>query len=167
MSYPKKVIIIAAIFVSVLGMLFHFIYDWSGQNTFVGLFAPVNESIWEHMKLLFFPMLITGGFVCYLLREQLPGLSSSFPAGLLTGIWLIPVFFYSYRGILGFGWPAVDISTFYLSVILAFFIVYRCAGNDRLSHWKWVLIALIILTAAGFFWFTYDPPSLGIFINLG
>ena len=167
MSYPKKVIIIAAIFVSVLGMLFHFIYDWSGQNTFVGLFAPVNESIWEHMKLLFFPMLITSGFVCYLLREQLPGLSSSFPAGLLTGIWLIPVFFYSYRGILGFGYPAIDISTFYLSVILAFIIVYRCAASDRLSHWKWVLIALIILTAAGFFLFTYDPPSLGIFINLG
>ena len=33
-------------------------YDWSGQMWFVGLFVPVNESTWEHMKLLFVPMLI-------------------------------------------------------------------------------------------------------------
>ena len=40
--------------VSLLGTLLHFTYRWSGRNP---LIAPVNESVWEHMKLLFFPML--------------------------------------------------------------------------------------------------------------
>ena len=45
-------------FVSLLGVLLHFTYDWSGKNPFVGLFSSVNESAWEHLKLFFFPMLL-------------------------------------------------------------------------------------------------------------
>ncbi len=46
------------LFTSILGTLSHFLYGWSGSRVLVGLFAPVNESVWEHMKLLFFPMLL-------------------------------------------------------------------------------------------------------------
>nr|WP_236945659.1 DUF6512 family protein [Enterocloster clostridioformis] len=46
--------------VSLLGTLLHFTYRWSGRNPLIGLIAPVNESVWEHMKLLFFPMLLFG-----------------------------------------------------------------------------------------------------------
>ncbi len=46
------------LFVIVLGTLMHFMYNWSGKHPFAGLIAPVNESVWEHMKLLFFPMLL-------------------------------------------------------------------------------------------------------------
>ncbi len=41
---------------SIGGTLLHFLYDWSGQNRFAAIFSGVNESTWEHMKLLFFPM---------------------------------------------------------------------------------------------------------------
>lgn len=44
------------IFISVLGVLLHFTYEWSGDNAVVGLFSAVNESTWEHLKLLFFPV---------------------------------------------------------------------------------------------------------------
>ena len=40
------------IFISVLGVLLHFTYEWSGDNAVVGLFSAVNESTWEHLKLL-------------------------------------------------------------------------------------------------------------------
>ncbi len=46
------------LFVLITGSLAHFLYDWSGNNLIIGLFSPVSESIWEHMKLIFFPMLI-------------------------------------------------------------------------------------------------------------
>lgn len=46
------------IFISVLGVLLHFTYEWSGDNVVVGLFSAVNESTWEHLKLLFFPFLL-------------------------------------------------------------------------------------------------------------
>ena len=43
------------------GTLFHFIYEWSGFHPLAGLFAPVNESTWEHLKMLFFPVLLLTG----------------------------------------------------------------------------------------------------------
>ena len=57
-EFYKKYVVIGFFVVGILGTLFHFVYDWSGQMWFVGLFVPVNESTWEHMKLLFVPMLI-------------------------------------------------------------------------------------------------------------
>ena len=52
-EFYKKYVVIGFFVVGILGTLFHFVYDWSGQMWFVGLFVPVNESTWEHMKLLF------------------------------------------------------------------------------------------------------------------
>ena len=51
--------IISTIFVIILGTLLHFTYNWSNNNPLVGIFSAVNESTWEHLKLIFFPMLIT------------------------------------------------------------------------------------------------------------
>ena len=57
MKQLKRCIIIGTIFVLILGTLSHFFYEWSNDNQIIGLFSPVNESVWEHMKLVFFPML--------------------------------------------------------------------------------------------------------------
>ena len=68
MTMQKKLLcytIAGIVFTSILGTLAHFIYEWSNENFLVGLFTPVSESTWEHMKLLFFPMLLYGVFICY------------------------------------------------------------------------------------------------------
>ena len=54
----KKIEWISFLAASVLGTLFHFVYGWSGENPVAGLFFPVNESTWEHLKLIFFPILL-------------------------------------------------------------------------------------------------------------
>lgn len=68
-------------FVLVLGTLSHFFFDWSGENRLVGIFAAVNESTWEHLKLLFFPallfwvsewILLAVLLLCYLLFTAFP-----------------------------------------------------------------------------------------------
>ena len=46
------------LFTLIIGTLLHFTYEWSGENPFVALYSPVNESVWEHLKLLFFPVLL-------------------------------------------------------------------------------------------------------------
>ena len=50
--------IISTIFIMIVGTLLHFTFGWSNNNPLVGTFSAVNESTWEHLKLLFFPMLI-------------------------------------------------------------------------------------------------------------
>ncbi len=93
--------IIGIVFVLITGSLAHFLYDWTNQNFFIGLFTPVNESIWEHMKLLFFPMLLYAVFMNWKLKDSNPCISSALCSGLLSGTVLIPVLFYGYTAILG------------------------------------------------------------------
>lgn len=51
--------IFSIVFCVVLGTLLHFTFQWSNQNYLVALFSAVNESVWEHLKLVFFPMFFT------------------------------------------------------------------------------------------------------------
>lgn len=153
------------LFVSILGTLFHFVYDWSGQNAFAGFFTPVNESTWEHMKLMFFPMLLFFLFEKKLLPDASFSKESPGAAVILLGTWLIPVLFYTYTGILGNNYTPLDIATFYVSVIAAFSFRYRFIKKETVkNHTLFLSIAVLILFAA-FIFFTYNPPKLGIFIS--
>ena len=51
-------LIIGIIFISVFGTIFHFLYDLSNHNKVIGLFSSVNESTWEHIKILLTPTFI-------------------------------------------------------------------------------------------------------------
>ena len=51
-------IIIGIIFISIIGTLLHFMYEFSGHNKIVSLFAAVNESTWEHIKIALTPTFI-------------------------------------------------------------------------------------------------------------
>ena len=43
--------IIGTFFIIIAGSLLHFVYEWTGYSDIMGLFTPVNESVWEHLKL--------------------------------------------------------------------------------------------------------------------
>lgn len=168
-------------FVSILGTLAHFFYEWSGQNPIIGFFSSVNESTWEHMKLLFFPMLLYYVLTYKKLEKAYPLSSSTYPLSILVGTWLIPVLFYSYSGILGFNLTFLDILTFYVSVFLAFLCFYSLSKdhpadsehqNLKQKHPKrnaWLMKLkpyfnfLVFLFLLLFLLFTYRPPKLGIF----
>ncbi|MFR7992452.1 MAG: DUF6512 family protein [Lachnospiraceae bacterium] len=173
-SIPVKWIVLPGIvFVCVLGTLSHFFYEWSGHLSFVGLFSPVNESVWEHMKLLFFPMLLYTVYVYFTFRTSIPFIQSILFAGILVGTFLIPTLFYTYSGILGKHIAAVDIAIFYVSVLCAFMTVTILLKNLEsiasscepayLVLVKVLLAAAIVLLFIGFVVFTDNPPALGIF----
>lgn len=49
----------SVIFAMLFGTLLHFLFEWSGNNYIIASFSAINESTWEHLKLVFFPMFIT------------------------------------------------------------------------------------------------------------
>lgn len=152
-------------FTAILGTLLHFTYEWSGNNAAVGLFSPVSESTWEHMKLLFFPMLLYGIFMLLQFREQYPCIASGMSAGILSGTLLIPVLFYTYTGILGTHFLWLDIAVFLLSILSAFLIAYYLTINCCFKDYKPLFIVLLIILMLGFFVFTSYPPDIGLFQN--
>lgn len=72
MKKLKLATVIGIIFVLITGSLAHFVYEWSGNNALAGLFTPVNESVWEHMKLVFFPMLLYSVWMISRFRKEYP-----------------------------------------------------------------------------------------------
>lgn len=154
------------LFISVLGVLLHFTYEWSGDNPIVALFSAVNESTWEHLKLLFFPMLLLT--IIELLFTEKRQLPSNYlfarTIGILSGMAFIVIAFYTLTG--GFAKlpDAVNIALYFLGVFLALCIENKINRGNSQNHSAFAAIVLLALTIA-FFVFTKYPPSIGLFAN--
>jgi hypothetical protein len=154
--------------ISVVGSLMHFVYDWSGGLTAVGLFAPVNESIWEHLKLIFWPALVWWGlgYVFFLKKEEIsaPKWICSASAGLFSGPLFITAFYYTYTGAFGFHSLFLDILSFVLGTAIA-----QLSGIGLYPRIKtarsWAILAAgaIVLLGAAFLVFTFSPPLIPLF----
>ena len=156
-------IITGIIVVSVVGSAMHFVYELSGENYFVGLISPVNESTWEHMKLLYFPTLAYTMFLSRKFKDEYPNINCANSAGILIGTFSIPVIFYTYTGILGFHNLVLDIFTFIAAVILAFLTIYHVVQSSSSKKHCRLLSILVTILGFSFLIFTYYPPALGIF----
>lgn len=163
MKSLKHYTIIGALFVLITGTFSHFIYEWTGENFFVGLFTPTNESTWEHMKLIFFPMLIYSFIMNIKFKENFKCVTSSLAFGNLLGTFLIPIIFYTYSGILGHNIFILDIMTFVVCVLIAFFAAYKLTLSCVMQKYTYMLCILEVLTMLCFFIFTYCTPAIGLF----
>lgn len=163
MKHLKRFTLIGILFVWIVGSLSHFLYDWTGQNPIVGLFTPVNESVWEHMKLLFFPMLLYFLLVISPRSEDRPCLASAFCFGILAGTFLIPLCYYLYTSILKKDLFLLDIGIFVLSTLAAFWLAYRLSLSCRLKSHTILLTFLVCILFVCFIVFTRRPPALNLF----
>ena len=144
------------------GNLLHFVYEWSGRSPVAAAFAAVNESTWEHMKLLAVP------WMAWSLAELLTGGKTggttlfSRVLGLLAGLIAIPAAFYTFRGITGQTHHMVNILIFQLAVLLAFAVSRWARKSGRFRTWGWQLLGLVILLGVGalFLRWTYHTPDL-------
>ncbi|MBO5511810.1 MAG: hypothetical protein J6B24_08770 [Clostridia bacterium] len=145
------------------GTILHFLYDWLGQSPWIALVSGVNESTWEHMKLLFWPMLLfavaqgfffkdRGDFWCVKLR------------GILLGMVLIPVVFYTYNGVVGKSPDWINIAIFFVVAAAVYIYEARLLGKEeipcRSPGWA---VAVLGALAVLFVVFTFITPEIGIF----
>ena len=154
---------IGIIFVLITGTLAHFLYGWTGNNHIAGLFTPINESIWEHMKLVFFPMLIYSLIMILKFHRKYSCITSALSFGILVGTFLIPLFYYTYTFFLGTNIFILDISTFILSIVIAFWLSYKLTLSCRLEPYSPLLCILVCILFVCFLIFTCHPPNTTIF----
>lgn len=151
------------LFTVILGTLSHFFYDWSGQGALIGLVTPVNESTWEHMKLVFFPMLLWTLLVSPRLSREYPAISGALLLGNILGTFSVPVLFYTYTGILGRDVFVLDIAVFLAAVLTAFYFAWKKKDSRMILQFQsliWILTGIFIIL---FFVFTFSPPGIGLF----
>ena len=166
MKHLKRYTFIGIVFVLITGTLAHFLYDWTGNNHIVGLFTPINESIWEHMKLIFFPMFLYSLIMILKFGRKYSCITSALCFGILVGSLFIPLFYYAYTYILGKNIFILDISAFILSIVTAFWLSYKLTLSHRLESFTSLLCILVSILFVCFLIFTYHPPDAAIFQDL-
>ena len=150
-------------FTALGGTLLHFLYDFSGKATWAALFSGVNESTWEHMKLLFWPMLIYAVFQSFFFKGY-----ESFPCiklrSVLIGLILIPMLFYTYNGAFGKSPDWVNIAIFFISAMAAYYYEARAlkSGNVKCKFPN-LSSALLCVIALLFIIFTFNTPEIELF----
>lgn len=162
MNKVKNYQIFSIIFACILGTLLHFTYNLSSESAFVSLFSAVNESIWEHLKLLFFPMLLTTIIGCFYIGKAAPNFLCSKTIGILVSIIFIIVFFYTYTGIIGKSIVFIDISSFFVAVILGECLAYKLMIS-KFNCNNIVALTILLITLTCFIVFTFFTPKIGIF----
>jgi hypothetical protein len=165
MKNQEKVIkftIFSIVFVAILGTLLHFSFEWSNDNLLVGAFSAVNESTWEHLKLLFFPMLITTILGYFYIGKDLSVFLCARVFGIISAILFTIIFFYTYSGILGTNISFLNIATFYIAVITGEYISYKVMLSNLACNNSRAIISLVLLFFC-FIFFTYFPPKIGLF----
>lgn len=163
MKRLKSYLINGIFFTIIFGTLFHFLFEWSNNNIIVGFFMPVNESIWEHMKLVFFPMLLYSLFIIPRLKNSWPCIVPSMLTGTLLCTVLIPIIFYTCTGIVGKHSFLLDIGTFVLSILIAFYTIYRLTLSCKMERYSFLLYTIIFIFLICFMRFAYYPPNIGLF----
>lgn len=160
--------VIGAVLNIVEGVLLHFVYKWTGGSFLGTLFGGVNESTWEHVKLLFLPFFFMSIIGYLLYGRHFSNYFSAKLLGISTGIISIIVLYYTYTGIIGRGFMAVDIAIFVISVILSYGIsLFKLVMYDGKYNMKKEIICLSLLIALCviFFVFSFYPPKIALFMD--
>jgi hypothetical protein len=150
------------VFIVLLGSALHFTFDLSGGNPFVAAFSAVNESVWEHLKLSFWPAVI----YAVIEHRYLKKARSFFPAKAI-GIFLMPLtivsLFYLYRAFSEES-LVMDILIFIVAVVMGQSVSYKLmTWNETSRIYTNISIIALTILAVLFVIFTFYPPQLPIF----
>ena len=145
------------------GTLLHFLYEKTSQSIAVAPFSAVNESTWEHMKLLFIPM-----FIFSLIQARFFKGENRFwcikLTGISLGLVLIPVLFYTSNGAFGKTPDWVNITIFFVSAAIAYIWETHLFKQDHMQcRFFRLAFLLICLISALFIVFTFVPPHIPLF----
>lgn len=155
---------IGFIFTGLLGTFLHFLFDLTGGSTAAALFSAVNESIWEHTKLIFYPMVLFAVIEYFAWGKEKEGFWCVKLIGILLSLILIPVAYYTYTGILGVNADWFNIVIFFLAAGLGCFAetkLWERGFSCKLP--PWIAIGILLLIGAAFTAFTFYPPQIPFF----
>lgn len=161
-----KIELVGFILITVVGSLLHFCFEWSGSYKPAALFCAVNESVWEHLKIGFWPAFFYALYEYFAFGRQ----KKNFWPAKTIALYLIPltitVVFYLVEALTGSHYLWLDIGMFVAAIALSQYVSYKVTTSKKdYSKYKGISIVLLILIIAAFSLLTYFPPKLELFKN--
>ena len=149
-------------FTAIAGTLLHYLYEWTGESALAAPFSGVNESTWEHMKLLYFPLLIFALIQSRFFKEY-KGFWCIKLYGTVIGLLSIPMLFYTANGAFGKTPDWINITIFFISAALAFLLeahLFKYGFSCKFSRIAFVTLCVIGIL---FIVFTFNAPQIPLF----
>lgn len=152
--------------ISLLGAVFHFLFELSGEWPPIGVIAAVNESVFEHLKITFWPTVLYGAVTYRWIRKS----TYNFMTAKTTAVYVMPlmiiILFYAYTSLTGWESLAIDIVIFIIAVASGQLISYKILNLKKLPRWlTWLSVTFIIILAAIYGLFTFYPPHVDFFMD--
>lgn len=152
---------IPAIYVG--GSLFHFLYKYGGKRKWLAVISPVNESIWEHLKIAFYPALIYSVIQALILIE----LPSNFFTAEIIGIYAMIVFIllaeWIYPAVLKRNVLLLDLLVFFFAIVISQLVSYIFFGFESFKLSDLLLLLIVMAQVLIFAWFSFRPPRWQLF----
>lgn len=159
----KKLKIIGAILAFGLAFPLHFLYE-KLPNFITSIFAPVNESIWEHMKILFGGIILSGVIQKIIIKVKHEKMNNICFSNFIGAISSIPIFLIIYLplyDIIGES-MILAISVMLIAIVIAEIISYLIMEKDNLKLEN-LTIFLVIIVYIIFTVLTYYPLKIDLF----
>ena len=145
------------------GSLLHFLYDWLDEALWIAPFSGVNESTWEHMKLLFWSMFLFSIVQSFFFKDRKDFWYVKLK-GILLGLALIPIIFYTYNGAIGKSPSWFNIAIFFITTAIVYIYETKEFNKNKMKFISPKLaIPLLSAIALLFVAFTFKTPELEIF----
>ena len=147
----------------IIGSLLHFVYEWSGNSTIVGMFSPINESVWEHLKLGYFSLTFFIIIEYWFLKDKTKNYAIAKAVGIIDMSIFIVIVHYTYKFIFKDSNVVVDIGSFIVGAFICQFLSGRIMKKNRPKTINLIGFFLYIIIGILFIIFTFYPPQLPIF----
>lgn len=155
-------------FIGIVGAALHFTYEMSNYSSnVVAYFSAVNESTWEHLKMVFFPGLIFALIQYTYVRDQVNNYIVAKVASLVLMPLVITVGWYIYAPIVGRSIYRIDLLLFYVAVLVGQYASYKLLTRPTLARsFTQIAIGVFIVLFVSFSTFTFYPPKIFLFEHL-
>ena len=162
----KKTKIISIILIFILCFIFHFVYELL-PCTLTAIFFPVNESIWEHIKMVY-TAIIFNGFIEYIILKKNNIYFNNYITSLfISAISIIPIFLVIYLPIYNVFGPKfmINILIMLIVIIISQIISYYILKLEENDKFNFISLLLIMASFVIFAYLTYHPPKNKLFFD--
>lgn len=146
-----------------MGSCFHFVYDYFPCFP-LSLLFPINESIFEHLKLSLYPMIFVDIYLYFKYYKQDKRILFPYLVGLLTSMLSIAMIYYFYHIGLNITNLWIDIGLLFVALLIGNGFTYL-AYNDGWYLNLYVTIVIFVVIIILISYWTYYPLNLPIFIS--
>lgn len=162
----KKDKIVGIVLMIVLGACMHFVMEAlpsGGISVFLGNFFPINETSWEHMKMMWYPFLVVG--IIFSFKTGNRGYFASFVVCAVMAMLMNLGAFSVYQSFLERTILIVDIMIYVSTMLCGALLACELSQKKWAQKWLPLWAALAVIITAGIIWLTYYPGKGYVFLD--